>query len=87
MYSMYAVMTIRILIPYFALLSPPRLCIACIVVNIFMVKINAIYWWFPLIGLISFFTIFARYTEVIEGPYTLYRHIHAKYEGLILVCM
>lgn len=40
---MYAVMTIGIPISYFALLTPHLLCIVCIVVNSYMIKINTIY--------------------------------------------
>lgn len=65
-------------ISYFALLSSPLLCITCIVVNIFMMEI-IISSWFPPIGLISFFTAFARYTEVVHTHYWL---LHA----LMCVC-
>ena len=37
------------------------------------------------IGLISFTSIFVRYTEETEGPYTLYELIYAEYLGLMCV--
>lgn len=54
---MYAVMTKGISTYIFCFALTP----SCIAVNNFMMKINAKYMWFPLIGLISLFTIFARY--------------------------